>query len=165
MRSLIVGAGLLVAYFLVPVGSPETTGARLGLAGGLAVVAALIVFQARAIKRARYPRLRAIAACITSFALFILLFAMTYFQLDMNVHDAFNQPMSRTDALYFTITVLSTVGFGDIAPRAEVARIAVTVQMLADLALIGLAAQILLHETRSAVHARAHPAEPQPPKR
>jgi hypothetical protein len=39
------------------------------------------------------------------------------------------EPLSRTDALYYTITVFSTVGFGDITPRADLARIVTMVQM------------------------------------
>jgi voltage-gated potassium channel len=39
------------------------------------------------------------------------------------------EPLSRTDALYYTITVFSTVGFGDVTPRADLARIVTMVQM------------------------------------
>ena len=44
------------------------------------------------------------------------------------------QPLTRADALYFAVTVFSTVGFGDITPESEAARVVLIVQMLGDLA-------------------------------
>ena len=46
--------------------------------------------------------------------------------------------LSRTDALYFTITVSSSVGFGDITATSQTARVLVMVQMILDLVVIGL---------------------------
>jgi voltage-gated potassium channel len=37
--------------------------------------------------------------------------------------------MTHTDALYFTVTVFATVGFGDITARTDTARLLVTVQI------------------------------------
>jgi voltage-gated potassium channel len=42
------------------------------------------------------------------------------------------------------VTVFATVGFGDITPKSEVARELVMVQMLGDLALLGIGARLLL---------------------
>ena len=41
------------------------------------------------------------------------------------------------------MTVLATVGFGDIVPVTAIARVAVMVQMVLDVAFIGLAAKVL----------------------
>ena len=57
---------------------------------------------------------------------------------------AFSQPLTRTDALYFTVTVFSTVGFGDITAKAESARLVVTGQMIADLIVLGVAIKIIV---------------------
>jgi len=56
---------------------------------------------------------------------------------------SFSQPLTRVDALYFAMTVFTTVGFGDIAARSQVARVVVIVQMLADLVYVGLLARVL----------------------
>ncbi len=40
--------------------------------------------------------------------------------------------------------VFSTVGFGDIAPKAEAARVLLIVQMLGDLAILGAGIRVLL---------------------
>jgi hypothetical protein len=50
----------------------------------------------------------------------------------------FGERLTHTDALYFTITVFSTVGFGDITAKSEAARLVVSGQMLADLIVLGL---------------------------
>jgi hypothetical protein len=49
---------------------------------------------------------------------------------------------TRTDSLYFSVTVFTTVGFGDIAARSEAARLVVTLQMLLDLLLLGLVVKL-----------------------
>ena len=56
----------------------------------------------------------------------------------------FSEPLTRTDALYFTVTVFSTVGFGDITAKTEAARLVVTGQMIADLVVIGLAVKVIV---------------------
>ena len=52
--------------------------------------------------------------------------------------------MTRSSALYFTVTVFSTVGFGDITAKTDVARLVVTVQMLADLAVVAVVIRLIL---------------------
>jgi hypothetical protein len=52
--------------------------------------------------------------------------------------------MSRVGALYFTVTVFATVGFGDIVPVTDAARIVVMVQMVGDLVLVGVGVRVLL---------------------
>ena len=56
----------------------------------------------------------------------------------------FTEPLTRTDALYFAVTVFSTVGFGDITAKTEAARLVVTGQMIADLIVIGLGLKVIV---------------------
>jgi voltage-gated potassium channel len=72
------------------------------------------------------------------------LFAATYYVTGQVEAGNFGATLTRIDALYFTVTVSATVGFGDIVARSEVARLFVTLQMLADLVLIGLFTKVLL---------------------
>ena len=74
--------------------------------------------------------------------------------------DAFTEPLNRTDGLYFTITVFSTVGFGDIAPVSQLARVLVTVQMIVGLITVGLIAKLVVGAVQVAVARRS--AEPEP---
>jgi voltage-gated potassium channel len=61
---------------------------------------------------------------------------------------SFSEPLDHTRALYFTITVLSTVGFGDITPRTDPTRIMVSIQMLLDLVLIGVVVRVIFSAAR-----------------
>jgi hypothetical protein len=56
----------------------------------------------------------------------------------------FSEPMTRTDALYFTVTVFATVGFGDITAKTEAARLVVTGQMIVDLVTIALVVKVIV---------------------
>ncbi|HEU4348552.1 MAG TPA: potassium channel family protein, partial [Actinoplanes sp.] len=91
-----------------------------------------------------YPRLRAVEAVAVSVPLLVLLFASAYFVTGQIQPESFTEPLSRIDAVYFTVTVFATVGFGDISARTEAARILVTVQMAADLVFIGFVAKVLI---------------------
>ncbi|MGW7166978.1 potassium channel family protein [Streptomyces sp. NPDC054884] len=77
--------------------------------------------------------------------LLVLLFATAYWLMERNTSDSFSASLSRTDALYFAMTVFSTVGFGDVTPRSEPARLLVTGQMTVNLLLIGVAARLLVN--------------------
>ena len=46
------------------------------------------------------------------------------------------------------MTVFSTVGFGDITPKSEAARVVLIVQMLGDIALLGIGVRVLLGAVR-----------------
>jgi hypothetical protein len=63
--------------------------------------------------------------------------------MDALTAKSFNQPLNHTDALYFTVTVFATVGFGDITPTTDAARLVVTGQMIADLVIIGIAVKAI----------------------
>jgi voltage-gated potassium channel len=49
------------------------------------------------------------------------------------------------DAMYFSATVFTTVGFGDITAKSETARVLVTCQMMLDLVVIGLVVRLVLN--------------------
>jgi len=105
----------------------------------------LTVYQVRAIIKARYPAIRAIEALATTAPLFLLLFAATYFLMAQADLSNFNvQSLTRTDALYFTVTVFTTVGFGDIVATIQLARLVVTVQMILDLGVLGLGIRVFV---------------------
>ena len=61
---------------------------------------------------------------------FLLLFARAYVTMaNANPANFSTHPLTRTDALYFTVTVFATVGFGDITAVSQSARLEVTTQL------------------------------------
>ena len=137
-------AALVVIYYLLPLDRSSTTVAVTLLVIGLVALMGLVTYQVRSIVRSSFPLLRGVEALATSIPLFLLLFAATYVVLATISAGNFSQPLSRTDAIYFTVTVFATVGFGDITAKTEVARLVVTGQMLADLIVLGLGVRVLL---------------------
>src|SRR5665811_187409 len=148
LRGILVTTALVVLYYLLPLDRPWDSDTAIRLLIGLMVFAGLTVWQVRTIAGSRYPGLRAAEALGLIIPLYLLLFASTYFVLERAAAANFTQPLTRTDALYFTVTVFTTVGFGDIAAKSETARVVLTVQMLADLALLGAGARVLLGAVR-----------------
>jgi voltage-gated potassium channel len=143
LRSAAASALLVLAYYVLPLDAGH--GAALAwLVLGLAAVAAVLAWQVRAIAGAPYPRLRAIGALAVGLPLLLVVFAAAYLLLAENDPASFAQPLDRTGALYFAVTVLATVGFGDIAPVTAAARAITMVQMLLDLLAFGLAAKAIV---------------------
>ncbi len=124
------------------------------LVAGLGLFGWLVVWQCRAVTHAEYPRLRAMEALATAVPLFLVLFSVTYFLLSQQVPESFSEPLNRTDTLYFTVTVFATVGFGDIVPTTELSRALTTVQMVADLIVVGVIAKVLFGAVRIGVRRR-----------
>ncbi|HEU5160222.1 MAG TPA: potassium channel family protein [Streptosporangiaceae bacterium] len=154
LHPVVTAACLVALYFVAPLNERFTVVTALGLVGCLVLLVLLIGWQARAIERSSHPRLRAIEALAVVVPLFLLLFATTYVVMGNSQDDAFSEPLTRTDALYFTMEVFSTVGFGDITPRSQAARVLTIVQMLGDLLIIGLAARVLVDAVRRGLRRR-----------
>ncbi|MCX5129695.1 potassium channel family protein [Streptomyces sp. NBC_00347] len=145
---------LTALFYLIPLegGFGVLTVALLVL--GLALFGGLVAWQVSAIAHAEYPRLRAVEALATAVPLFLVLFAASYFLLAEEVPPSFSEPLTRTDALYFTVTVFATVGFGDISPTTQVARALTTAQMAADLVVVGVIAKVLFGAVRIGMRRR-----------
>jgi voltage-gated potassium channel len=142
LRALATTVVLVALYYLLPLDHiPKNV--PLTLAAGLLILLAVTVWQVRAIIRARYPALRAAEALAATVPLFLLLFASAYFTMARTNPASFSaHSLTRTDALYFTVTVFSTVGFGDITAVSQSARLVVTAQMLLDLLVLGLGIRV-----------------------
>lgn len=128
---------------------PDTIGARGPLTMAVIVVVGLGVWIAylrwsvKAIRRAQYPRVRSAELLVVSIALFLAVFASFYVTLSAQDPGAFTEELDHFSAYYFALTVLATVGFGDITPVTTIARGISMVQMAMDLFIIGVAVRIL----------------------
>jgi len=153
LRAILSTAVLLCVYFLMPTNTHHDSHglvrdvgvmARLGVA--TAIFLAVLLLEIRGITKAKHPMLRAAVAMAVVIPLFLIFFAWIYLNLSGSDPGNFggHVAMSRVTALYFTVTVFSTVGFGDITPHSDMARLVTTVQMLADLAVIAVVVRLIL---------------------
>jgi voltage-gated potassium channel len=135
---------LLVAYFVAPLDRPLNRGTGLMFGAAMLLFGLLTAIEIRGILQSERPKLRAIRALAVGVPLLIVLFAATYCTVATQQPDAFSEPLDRMDGLYFTVTVFATVGFGDITPVTQLARILVTLQMVAGLLTVGVIAKVVL---------------------
>ncbi|WIX76853.1 potassium channel family protein [Amycolatopsis carbonis] len=145
LRALTAATVLVALYYLAPLN--HLTGLPLGipLAVALLVLLAVTIWQIRAITQAAFPEIRAIEALATTAPLFLLLYAATYFLMAQADPASFStRLLTRTDALYYTVTVFTTVGFGDISATSQSARLLATTQMILDLLVLGLGIRVFL---------------------
>jgi hypothetical protein len=144
VRTGVASVGLVVAYFTIPMTAATDVAAVLRLTAGLVLVAGLLAWQVGEIVRSPYPRARAVETMAVSLPLFLLTFAATYVILGQIDSANWSEPLDRLDAIYFTLTVFATVGFGDIVATTTLTRALVTGQMAAGLVLVGLIARVVV---------------------
>jgi voltage-gated potassium channel len=164
LRALATTIVLVALYYLLPLNHLHNV--PLVLVAGLLILLAVVTVQLRLIIKARYPTVRAIEALATTVPLFLLLFASVYLTMaDTNPANFSPHHLTRTDVLYFTVTVFSTVGFGDITAVSQSARLVVTAQMLLDLLTLGLVVRAFVGAVQFARHQAAPAAGPDGPPR
>lgn len=134
----------VVLYYTLPFGGHFRAHSALWMLVGLVAFGVLLFAQLSRTARSAHPRARAVAAILTSLPVFLLLFAAAYYVGEQTSPHSFNEALSRTDAVYFATTVFSTVGFGDIVPTSETARVLVMFQMIGDLVLIGVLGRVVV---------------------
>jgi voltage-gated potassium channel len=144
LRAGVTAVVLIALYYVLPLDRSAPAALAVALVVGLSALVLTTSWQVHAIVRAALPAVRATQALATVVPLFLLVFAATYFMIGFQEPEAFSEPLTRSDALYFTITTFATVGFGDIAPRSEAVRLLVAVQVLLDLVILGLGIQVIL---------------------
>ena len=148
LRGLGGATALVAIYYLLPLDHLSNATSIIGLVIGLVGVVLLLAIQTRAILNADFPGMKALEALTFVVPLFLLLFASAYYLLDRASPASFTERLSRTDALYFTVTTFSTVGYGDITARTDGTRIAVMFQMLADLVILGVGVKVIFGATK-----------------
>jgi hypothetical protein len=145
---------LLAVYYAVPARQHSTGNNLFRLAVGLAILACFLAWQTTRIAQDEVPELRAAQTLGVTVPLLLVVFASIYLSLAHSSASNFSEHLDHTSALYFTISVFSTVGFGDITPRTDPTRIVVSVQMLLDLVIIGFVVRALFHAAESGLARR-----------
>ncbi len=151
-----LSVGILVgAYVLVPQNGVLESTAVVQMLLGVILFSVVLTLQFYSIMRDPIPEVRAASALVVAVVMLVLLFALAYAMMSAVSPAAFSQSLDRSSAIYFTVTVLSTVGFGDITPVTAAARWVVTLQMIVNITLVVVLGRVLLMAARIARTRRA----------
>ncbi len=100
-------------------------------------------------RRAKYPFVEGVILLVVLLTLLLLGFAYLYQSMSANDPNAFTTNIeTKLAALYFSVTTLSTVGYGEISPGNDTARAVTMVQMLLDLTVLGLGVKLLTQASK-----------------
>jgi hypothetical protein len=145
---------LVLLYALLPAASNSSARTLIQLLIGLAVFLGMLAWQVIKILDAEHPEVRAVETLALAVPVLIVVFAFTYLSLSHAKTSNFSESLDHVGAVYFTVTVISTVGFGDIVARTDIARILVCTQILLDLWLIVGIARTVVFAARVGVRRR-----------
>jgi voltage-gated potassium channel len=139
--SVLLIAALTAVYYQIPVPGRMREGSWIVMFScGVVVLGLLILFAVRRLLRAgEQARIRGLVLLLTVTVLF-------FSWADESVAHLPSQFVSltnKTDALYFNISTLATVGFGDVHPAGQLARAAVTLQIVFNLVFLGTAVSMI----------------------
>lgn len=113
-------------------------------------------WQVRRVARAEHPQTSLVEALAVIFVLFVAVFAKIYHMLSLAYPASFTEALDFFSSVYFSLTVLATVGFGDITPVTQTARLITMIQIVLDLILLGVAVRVVSGAaSRSLVDRRA----------
>ncbi len=159
-RIVVAVVSLVGVYFMVPF--DRTSGAQIWLVvlGAVVVLAGVSAAQLRAVAHAEFPTIRGAEALVVTLVLLLVSFAGIYIGLSTYDAGAFDEPLDHVGALYFALTTLTTIGYGDIAPVSDTARIVVMVQMVVDVIVLGVFIKLVVNTVKLRLSADPDTAEP-----
>jgi voltage-gated potassium channel len=162
VRAVVACGLLLAAYYLAPV-EPDVAPARAVLrasatVAGVVLVAALVTHLVVRLVRDE-PGSWAGSLVVALFG-GVVIFAFVDYLLATTDPGQFAGLETKTDGLYFAVTTLATVGYGDVHATGQLARGVVTAQQLYNLAVIATGGSVLVSRLKAA---RVPPAPPPPP--
>jgi len=134
----------LVIYFLMPLDGDfaDLIAAALFIAAAIALIP-LSVRRARQVLTSDQPLLVAAQALCSIITLLIVSFSSVYYVLAKDHTGQINGLHTKIDGIYFTVTIVSTVGFGDITATGQVARAIVTGHMIINFVLVAIAIRLM----------------------
>jgi len=138
---------LTIGYFALPLRfAPDEPAFLAQSLVSLAAIAAVVVALRHWLAHSgrKIPvRLVRIEILLGALYLLVLLFALIYAVVSIHVPNQFDGIADKISALYFSVTVISTVGFGDIHATGKVGQVLVTIQMLVNLVYLGTSLRVL----------------------
>lgn len=165
-RLVVLGAimlGLASAAALLPDSFRTAVRYYLSPGGIMAVVTIALVINVSLLCVALYriakyfPELSPRLMIMVTFLLFSYLFvlAMSYWTLSGEGSNCMSKPpLSKVDAVYFTLTALTTTGFGDLTPVDQVCRALVSEQLFIGYTVLTFLLAVVVGRAAGALPAR-----------
>ena len=142
-----VVATLVLAYaVLLLTGRDRWWGGALGTALVLATVP-VVAHRARAVLRSSQPFQEAVAAVAVVSTLVVVGPAAVYVAMAAETGE-FEGLVTKIDAIYFTVAIVSTVGFGDVRPVGQAARLVTTLHIVFTIVVAGGSLRLLTWAAR-----------------
>jgi hypothetical protein len=146
---------VLVLYFTVPVSFDLEASDLFQLVVSLVALGLLAVTVLFEVRHQLVDTDRRIDGLVIALMISILGFALGFYVMaERNPGQIFGLD-TRVDALYFTMTTLLTIGYGDIHAAGQAARTLVLIQMVFNVVIIATAASTISTRIRSNAEVRA----------
>lgn len=166
-RVLGASALLLICYYVLPVEGGDSAG-RLALRTASAVVCVLgaAILIVRQVRRQLDPtrETSALAGLAVALVAALLAFAMADYLIAWSDPSEFDGLETRTDALYFALSTLLTVGYGDVHAEGQLARGVVIGQMAFNIVVLATGFSFLANQLGARLRERRAGAPKSPPK-
>ena len=150
-------AAATVVYYVLPVPGVmhESSWAVMFFLGATVLGALILTAVLRLLRAGENARIRGLILLLT---LTVLFFSWSDESLAA-LPNQFAELTNKTDSLYFNISTLATVGFGDVHPVGQLARAAVTVQIVFNLVFLGTAVSLITGFFRTRARGQIHPIQ------
>jgi voltage-gated potassium channel len=150
VRLLIAVIGMVVFFYAVPVSTEESTGrVAFSVAFTLLGMAALGWAILDQLRRQLHARSEDIYILLMLLPLVAVVFALGFYLLETHSPGQVSGLSTRTDALYFTVSTLTTVGYGDIHAQGQLARGLAVLQLVFNAVFVGAIASTIVGIIRS----------------
>lgn len=148
VRVFFILAFMVFLYYAIPFGANGLGNFRaldvLFAALGIIGLAFLITVQARALLGASNRQVR-VEGLVVVLVVIVLFFSVVYLEMAAQ----FSGLSTKTDALYFTMVTIGTVGYGDIHAVGQGARVMVSIQIAFDLVYVAALANVFFGVARA----------------
>jgi voltage-gated potassium channel len=165
MRIVLAFVLLVGAYFVLPFDRVSVAQLWFIVFTAVAALTVVSIVQLRAVASSEFPTLRGVEALMVSLVLLLVSFAGIYIGLSSYDAGAFDEQLDHVGALYFALTTLTTIGYGDISPVSNAARIVVMVQMVVDVVILGVFIRLVINAVRSRLETGPDSTDPIDPDR
>ena len=149
VRTFVAVAVMIIAFIVIPPGAMVRGDDAVRVIIGVVLLVAVVLWQVHSIYNDPVPEFRAGAALVVLSVLLVLVFAMIYCAIWTADPTSFSEPMTNSTSIYFTVTTLATVGYGDVHAVTQSARWVVTIQMILNLTLVVALGRVLLAAARA----------------